>query len=205
MRRPWLFAGKTAPLYNQRWNGRRPELKYLTVEKREGGWGRSQRVGKCSQISDSQEPSPQREAIMVGRGVGRSGGACHQAYWQSVSKATGRRGGSFCPGTEKCLQEIGSLLSLGSSAMREMCGIGGGEGVNSWLDRRAAGPRGRNLKRLFCHRRDDPALGWIFECLLWDRWGDGLRYDGMSEWGRGMKGKHVRRCDSVFLEEIDPL
>lgn len=93
MRGPWLFAGKTAPLYNQRWNGRRPELKYLTVEKREGGWGRSQRLGKCSQISDSQEPSPQREAIMVGRGVGRSGGACHQAYWQSVSKATGRRGG----------------------------------------------------------------------------------------------------------------
>lgn len=33
--------------------------------------------------------------------------------------------------------------------MREMCGIGGGEGVNSWLDRGAAGPRGRNLKRLF--------------------------------------------------------
>lgn len=45
------------------------------------GAGRRRRgspwVGKRSQISDSQEPSPQREAIMAGRGAERGGAACH--------------------------------------------------------------------------------------------------------------------------------
>lgn len=155
------------------------------MEKREEGWGgRSQWVGKCSQISDSQEPSPQREAIMAGRGVGRSGGACQRAYWQSVSKSTGMRGGSFCPGTEKRLQEIRSRLSLGSSAMRDV-----------WERRRwrgqqltgqgSCGAEGKEFKTaFFCHRGDAPALGWTFECISWNRWGDALRYDGRSERGR---------------------
>lgn len=47
---------------------------------------------KGSRISDRQDLPPQREAITGGLKGGHVGGACHRAYWQSVSKAAGRRG-----------------------------------------------------------------------------------------------------------------
>lgn len=89
---------------------------------------------------------------MAGRGVGTSGGACHRAYWQSVSKATGMKGGFFCPGTEKHLREIRSRLFLGSSANKRFVGVvAAAKGVNSKLDRVAAGLKGTNLKRNFIY------------------------------------------------------
>lgn len=159
MRGPWLFAGRTAPLYNQRWSGRRAELKYLTVEKREGGWGRSQWVGTCSQISDSQEPSPQREAIMVGRGVRRSGGACHRGYWQSVSKATGRRGIFLSrDGKMPARNKKSTLLRILGNGRVVRDGLGGGEGVNSWLARSAAGLQGWGERNFFLPSRGTTLL-----------------------------------------------
>lgn len=54
--------------------------------------GRMEEGYKGSLISDRQELPPQREAITGGTEGGHVGRACHRAYWQSVSRAAGRRG-----------------------------------------------------------------------------------------------------------------
>lgn len=76
MRGPWLFAGKTAPLYNQRWNGRRPELKFLTVEKREGGGGDHRGLESAVRSVTARSPLPRERPLWwVGGWEGAEGPA----------------------------------------------------------------------------------------------------------------------------------
>lgn len=82
-----------------------------------------------------------RERPLQGDGGG-NGYACHRAYWQSVSKATGRRGRITGPGTEKCPREKKNLLSSGFLAMRGR-DIWSGWCWGGWQDHKGTGEWGR--------------------------------------------------------------
>lgn len=205
---------------NLRWNGYRLELKYLTAAKKgKRGEGGSQRVGKCSQISDRQELHPQREAITEGwRGNGE---ACHWAYWQSVSKATARRGGIFLSRDRKmpARNEKSTLLRIPGNE---------GDMWSGWVVKGSTADRargledrgekrwGQNLKWhffFFCHYGNVPPVGLPFKwSALREREGEvirgpesdrghGAQYDEITKRGSRMEGKYIRRCDYVFLEE----
>lgn len=78
---------------------------------------------------------------------GHVGSACHRAYWQSVSKAAGRRGNNRSRDRRVPVRKKKNLLSSGFLAMGEICGVGGGEGVNSRQDQRRTGEKrvGQNI------------------------------------------------------------
>lgn len=98
---------------------------------------------KGSRISDRQELPPQREAITgEWRGDTLVGPATELIGNLLARPPAG--GGITGPGTEECLREKKNLLSSGFLAMREreICEVGGGEGVNSRQDQRRTGEKG---------------------------------------------------------------
>lgn len=97
-----------------------------------------------------------RERPLQGDGGG-NGYACHRAYWQSVSKATGRRERITGPGTEKCPWEKKNLLSSGFQAMRGR-DIWSGWRWGGWQDHKGTGEWGRIYSSIVILR----CAGW--EC-----------------------------------------
>lgn len=109
------------------------------------GWTPAGRRWKGSQIIDRQEPLPQREAIIGGWRRETKGPAT-----KLIGNLLARRlagGGITGSGTEKCLREKKNLLSSGFLAMREICEVDVGGGVNSWEDERRTGGKkvGQNI------------------------------------------------------------
>lgn len=113
-------------------------------KRREGGW---ERVIRVVRSVTGKRSLPRERPLQGGRRGRHVGGACHRAYWQSVSKATRRRGNNRSRDRRVPARKEKSTLVRIPGNEREIAYVGGGEGVNSRQDQSRTGQKrvGQNI------------------------------------------------------------